>query len=57
MSTLITYLINRSHKEDGQALAEVTLIMTFVVAVCIIAVTFMGLAVLQPLTNFMNGID
>jgi Flp pilus assembly pilin Flp len=45
MNELITALIRIVHREDGQALAEYGLILAFIFAVCVIAVTALGLAI------------
>jgi len=45
MNQLITALIRIDSREDGQALAEYALILTFIMAVCVIAVTALGLAI------------
>lgn len=45
MNDTITALIQRISREDGQALAEYGLILAFVFAVCVIAVTALGLAI------------
>ncbi len=48
-------LVRQLKNEDGQALVEFGLILTFIAAVCIIAVTALGLAALVPLQDFMDG--
>jgi Flp pilus assembly pilin Flp len=45
MNELITALIRIANREDGQALAEYGLILAFIFAVCVIAVTALGLAI------------
>jgi Flp pilus assembly pilin Flp len=35
----------RLSEEDGQALAEYTLLLTFIAAVCVLAVSALGLAI------------
>jgi len=45
MNGLIADLIQRISTEDGQALAEYALLLAFIFAVCVIAVTALGLAI------------
>jgi Flp pilus assembly pilin Flp len=45
MKELIEALTRIVHREDGQALAEYGLILAFIFAVCVIAVTALGLAI------------
>jgi Flp pilus assembly pilin Flp len=45
MKAIIAALIEESRQETGQALAEYGLILAFVFAVCVIAVTALGLAI------------
>ena len=51
----IVQLTHQLKDENGQALAEFTLILGFIAVVCIIAVTALGFAALVPLQNFMDG--
>jgi Flp pilus assembly pilin Flp len=41
--------------ENGQALAEFALILTFIAAVCVLALTALGFGVLVPLGDFTDG--
>jgi Flp pilus assembly pilin Flp len=45
MKAIIAALIEESQRETGQALAEYGLILAFVFAVCVLAVTALGLAI------------
>jgi Flp pilus assembly pilin Flp len=45
MNGLIAALIRRITTEKGQALAEYALVLAFIAAVCVIAVTALGLAI------------
>ena len=45
MNGLIAALIQRITTEKGQALAEYALVLAFIAAVCVIAVTALGLAI------------
>ena len=45
MNELIKALTRIVRREDGQALAEYGLILAFIFAVCVIAVTALGLAI------------
>jgi len=45
MNGLIAALIQTISTEDGQALAEYALLAAFIFAVCVIAVTALGLAI------------
>jgi Flp pilus assembly pilin Flp len=44
MSGRILELAARFHKEEGQALAEYSLILAFIAAACVLALTALGLA-------------
>ena len=45
MNVLIAALVQRITTEKGQALAEYALVLAFIAAVCVIAVTALGLAI------------
>jgi Flp pilus assembly pilin Flp len=45
MNELVTATIEEPRGEEGQALAEYGLILAFIFAVCVIAVTALGLAI------------
>jgi len=45
MNTLVAFRWTRLTDESGQALAEYSLILTFIAAVCVIAVTALGVAI------------
>ncbi len=55
MNSLITALAQRISTEDGQALAEYALILTFILAVCVIAATALGLAIAVGFGGIMGG--
>jgi len=42
-------------REDGQALADYALILTFIFAVCVIAVGLLGLAIATSFGNIIPG--
>jgi Flp pilus assembly pilin Flp len=41
--------------ESGQALAEYSLIITFIAAVCVLAATFLGLAIAAGFDSILPG--
>jgi len=45
MTTPTGFIRQRIADESGQALAEYSLLLTFIVAVCVLAVTALGLAI------------
>jgi len=47
--------ISRMPEESGQALAEYSLILTFIVAVCVLAATFLGLAIASGFNGILPG--
>jgi Flp pilus assembly pilin Flp len=55
MHNLVSALIQNTSREDGQALAEYALILTFVVGACAIAVTALGLAIAGGYGSIMGG--
>jgi Flp pilus assembly pilin Flp len=55
MSTLLASIIENLRREDGQALAEYSLILAFILAVCVIAVTALGLAIAGAYGSIMPG--
>jgi len=54
MSAIIL-AITRLPEESGQALAEYSLILTFIVAVCVLAATFLGLALASGFNSVLPG--
>jgi Flp pilus assembly pilin Flp len=57
MKNAIINFIRKLQEDDGQALAEFTLIVAFIAAVCIVAATALGGAVGVPYENFTNGLQ
>lgn len=53
---LIQKLISVTRNEDGQALAEYSLILAFIAMVCVVALGAIGLAVSGELGGFAAGI-
>ena len=49
---LLTVIRAGLHRQDGQALAETSLVLAFIALVCIIALTAIGLAVSGSLDSF-----
>ena len=47
--------ISRMPEESGQTLAEYSLILTFIVAVCVLAATFLGLAIASGFNGILPG--
>jgi Flp pilus assembly pilin Flp len=47
--------IARLDEESGQALAEYTLLLAFIVAVCVLAVTALGLAIATGFGGILPG--
>jgi Flp pilus assembly pilin Flp len=47
--------IARLAEESGQALAEYTLLLAFIVAVCVLAVTALGLAIATGFGGILPG--
>lgn len=47
---------NKIGSEDGQALAEFALILTFIAIGCLIAITALGGMISAPFENFISGI-
>jgi Flp pilus assembly pilin Flp len=45
MTQLLAATIKELQREEGQALAEYSLLLAFVFAVCVLAVTALGLAI------------
>ena len=54
MKDLILRLTAR-FREEGQALAEYSLILAFVFIACVVALGFLGLAILGGLDSVMDG--
>ena len=46
---------SRLPEESGQALAEYSLILTFIVAVCVLAATLLGLAIASGFDGILPG--
>ncbi len=59
MKDAIAYIIQRLQNdgEDGQALAEFTLILAFIAAVCIVAATALGGVIGVPYDAFSAGLQ
>jgi len=59
MKDAIAYIIQRLRNdgEDGQALAEFTLILAFIAAVCIVAATALGGVIGVPYDAFSAGLQ
>jgi Flp pilus assembly pilin Flp len=55
MNGIVRALTRIGSREDGQALAEYALILAFVFAVCVIAVTALGLAIAGGFGGIMGG--
>lgn len=55
MAELIRTLLKRLEGKEGQALGEFTLVIAFVAVVCIVAVTALGLAILVPFDDILEG--
>jgi Flp pilus assembly pilin Flp len=53
MTKLSALNLRRISDESGQALAEYSLLLTFIAAVCIIAVTALGIAVATGLGGIL----
>jgi Flp pilus assembly pilin Flp len=53
MTKLSALNLQRISDENGQALAEYSLLLTFIAAVCIIAVTALGIAVATGLGGIL----
>jgi Flp pilus assembly pilin Flp len=51
----ILEFIRRLREQDGQALAEFTLIVAFIAMVCIVAATALGGAIGVPYENFTSA--
>ncbi len=52
IQNLLTLIRAALHRENGQALAETTLVLAFIALVCILALTAIGLAVSGSLNDF-----
>lgn len=52
IQNLLTLIRAALHREDGQALAETTLVLAFIALVCILALTAIGLAISGSLNDF-----
>ena len=57
MKIAVLNFIRRLQEQDGQALAEFTLIVAFIAAVCIVAATALGGVIGVPYNNFMDGLQ
>jgi Flp pilus assembly pilin Flp len=55
MRALSMFRLKLIREEDGQALAEYSLLLTFIVAVCVLAVTALGLAVSAGFDSILPG--
>jgi Flp pilus assembly pilin Flp len=55
MKETLNALIQLASRENGQALAEYALILTFVFAACVIAVTALGLAIAGGFGGIMGA--
>jgi len=52
---MIARFIQLFETDDGQALAEYALILGFIAAVAIVALTALGLGILTPFQNVLAG--
>ncbi len=55
MLSSLSRFIERFMGEDGQGLAEYSLILAFIAIVCVASVTLLGLAILGPLEDIVAG--
>lgn len=56
MADAIRNLFNRIRTDDGQALAEFSLVLAFVALVCVVALTAIGTSVIEPFEDFVGGL-
>jgi Flp pilus assembly pilin Flp len=47
--------MEHAHREEGQALAEYSLILAFIFAVCVLAVTALGIAIAGGYTSVIGS--
>jgi len=52
----LTWLVARSEREEGQALAEYGLLLALIAVVCILALTALGIAIRGTLTSIVGAI-
>lgn len=57
MKNAILNLIQRLQAQDGQALAEFTLILAFIAVVCLVAAAALGSVIGVPYLDFMDGLS
>ena len=55
MWSSVSRFIKRFAGQDGQGLAEYSLILAFIAIVCVASVTLLGLAILGPLDDIVAG--
>jgi pilus assembly protein Flp/PilA len=51
VNEVLTWLVTRYQREDGQALAEYGLLLALIAVVCIVALTALGLAIAGTLSK------
>jgi pilus assembly protein Flp/PilA len=51
INEVLTWLVTRYQREDGQALAEYGLLLALIAVVCIVALTALGLAIAGTLSK------
>lgn len=56
MNAILNF-IRRLRQQDGQALAEFTLILAFIAAVCIVAATALGGVIGVPYEDFTSALQ
>jgi Flp pilus assembly pilin Flp len=57
MHDLIRKIIEKFEGQEGQALAEFTLILAFVAAICIVALTALAGVISVPFDDFIDGLQ
>jgi pilus assembly protein Flp/PilA len=55
MNRVMTALVARFEREDGQALAEYGLLLALIAVVCILALTALGLAISGTLSSITGA--
>ncbi len=56
MTNLLVRLRRTMDSESGQALGEFSLVLAFIAAVCVVALTAIGVAILAPFENLLGGL-
>lgn len=55
MTNLLVRLRRTMESESGQALGELSLVLAFIAAVCVVALMAVGVAILAPFENLLGG--